>query len=425
MIYVGENKSVICKGDFHPAALYKGDKKIAGYTRTDFSGEGGVTLDKCYNDRLHDTQISGNSVQDGTPSPDAPIEIQSVGELVAEGDYAGKYKVSVTARGNNLFDKDNYVVCSKWNTVNIVSTETGLSWIHNGASSHNSGFLRIRIGLASDYAGKTLTLSWSGHTNRYTQIVVYDSVNNKVTAISNQYIKEDGYYYTTATIGEGYTTEYLAIRLYCSHLDTSINYDNIMLCESSEYVPYEPYIEPQTFDIYLDKPLRKLGDYADYIDFEKSVYVQKISVPIIKNLTWSKMSDFTATDGTVLYRYETNYLSKRYFTGDGKYSAKGDLLCNALENVAYTTMRDNSISERVDTASYGTGRQIRILTSVYSTVAEMRAAFGDFEIHCILENPIEESIDLPELPTFKGTTIYEINTSITAGIAGNYKKQEE
>lgn len=44
---------------------------------------------------LDDYQIHGNSVQDGTPTPDAPVEVQSVGKLIKSGTYAGKYVVTV------------------------------------------------------------------------------------------------------------------------------------------------------------------------------------------------------------------------------------------------------------------------------------------------------------------------------------------
>ena len=42
-------------------------------------------------------EIYGNSVQDGTPTPDSPIEIQSVGDLVTDGtsEYYGKYDIPI------------------------------------------------------------------------------------------------------------------------------------------------------------------------------------------------------------------------------------------------------------------------------------------------------------------------------------------
>ena len=46
---------------------------------------------------LKDYKIYGKSIQDGTPNPDNPIEIQSVGDLVtdAESEYYGKYAVPI------------------------------------------------------------------------------------------------------------------------------------------------------------------------------------------------------------------------------------------------------------------------------------------------------------------------------------------
>lgn len=46
---------------------------------------------------LKDYKLYGNSIQDGTPTPDNPIEIQSVGDLVtdAESEYYGKYDIPI------------------------------------------------------------------------------------------------------------------------------------------------------------------------------------------------------------------------------------------------------------------------------------------------------------------------------------------
>lgn len=48
-----------------------------------------------------DYKIYGNSVQDGTPSPDNPVEVKSVGDLITEGEYSGKYKIPVVTSGEN------------------------------------------------------------------------------------------------------------------------------------------------------------------------------------------------------------------------------------------------------------------------------------------------------------------------------------
>ena len=46
---------------------------------------------------LKDYKLYGKSIQDGTPNPDNPIEIQSVGDLVidAESEYYGKYDIPI------------------------------------------------------------------------------------------------------------------------------------------------------------------------------------------------------------------------------------------------------------------------------------------------------------------------------------------
>jgi hypothetical protein len=104
---------------------------------------------------------------------------------------------------------------------------------------------------------------------------------------------------------------------------------------------------------------------------------------------------------------------KRNFVGG--YSAKGSIFCNGLPNISYNYGRnDRSISERVDNSNNGTGRNIRILTSEHSTLADMLSAFGEFEIYYIFDDAYitEQLINLPALPQFKGTTIYEVQTAV-------------
>ncbi|MBE7055257.1 MAG: hypothetical protein E7392_03990 [Ruminococcaceae bacterium] len=110
MISVGENKSVLCKGDFRPAELYKGDKKVVGYERVSIETADNISITDCYNDKLHDVIIEGNTIQDGTPTPQAPVEIQNVGELMTEGENKGKYKVSLRCKyGDSTFLDENNI----------------------------------------------------------------------------------------------------------------------------------------------------------------------------------------------------------------------------------------------------------------------------------------------------------------------------
>lgn len=70
-----------------------------GFTR-EISGIPPLTLDAIGKNTL-DYKIYGNSIQNGTPSPDNPVEVQSVGDLITEGEYTGKYEIPVVTSGQN------------------------------------------------------------------------------------------------------------------------------------------------------------------------------------------------------------------------------------------------------------------------------------------------------------------------------------
>ena len=94
---------------------------------------------------------------------------------------------------------------------------------------------------------------------------------------------------------------------------------------------FEPYISPVTTNIFLDEPLRKVGDYADYVDFEKQKIVRNVEV---------------------------------------------------LDDTGTKTI-DESLG--------------------------------------VINPPIEETVTLPALPQFKGTTIYEVGTNIKpSGMEAKY-----
>ena len=71
-----------------------------------------LTMESCKKyKKMMQLKIYGDSVQDGTPTPENPIEVQSVGELVTDANDInyGKYKIPVVVRGKNLANA--YEVC--------------------------------------------------------------------------------------------------------------------------------------------------------------------------------------------------------------------------------------------------------------------------------------------------------------------------
>lgn len=342
-----------------------------------------------------------------------------------------KYKIPVAVRGKNLYkptrlsafgiDKPSTFVKLSNNYGTTISTTDAtkgeFTVIQSTVSRpespehYSNGFFCFEIGQKVLTVNKEYILSFDcevldslldtdriGVLSNGTYPMPYFKAVNGRTSVRFKYVLH----------GSGGFDNYIEIR----NCGQSLKISNIMITEVDSNQEYEPYIEPQTHNLYLDAPLRKLGEYADYVDFEKSVVARKIDSTNVKSCPWNKKSDSTASDGTALYRYECSLSRKRYFVG-GLYDESG-LLCNGLLKESYVYKADNAIAERVDTTgSSGTGRTIRIHTSEHSTVANMVSAFGDFKVYYILDDAYitEEKVTLPALPTFKGTTLYEVQTS--------------
>ena len=67
--------------------------KFHSIEQTTVTGTSPLTLSNPIGDDLIEYSITGNIVQNGTPTHENPIEIQGVGELVTEGEHSGKYKI--------------------------------------------------------------------------------------------------------------------------------------------------------------------------------------------------------------------------------------------------------------------------------------------------------------------------------------------
>ena len=98
-------------------------------------------FDKSAGKALKDYKVYGNSTQDGTPTLDNPIEIQSVGDLVTDetSEYYGKYDIPIIVRGKNLFNINDYR--NKQN-VSIVGNKITISNM-NYVSVANPGILKF------------------------------------------------------------------------------------------------------------------------------------------------------------------------------------------------------------------------------------------------------------------------------------------
>jgi hypothetical protein len=170
----------------------------------------------------------------------------------------------------------------------------------------------------------------------------------------------------------------------------------------------ETTIEPEEkkVNIYLDKPLFKLGDYADTIDFKQGKVIRRIgkytydgSEEWIKNATTVDKYGAFRCEGVfeplIGASAEASYMTHFTYTTKG---ATADFIPGEFR-FAY--------------ANGGIGSSRVYMAAIETTVED----FVDWvskakpSIYYPIEDTLEE-IDLPVIPTFNGTTIVQIDTAI-------------
>lgn len=173
---------------------------------------------------------------------------------------------------------------------------------------------------------------------------------------------------------------------------------------------YGKYI---TTNIYLDEPLRKVGDYADYIDFENS--------KVVRNVMCEKITTVASrsSNGSIFL----SAISKKPFLTGSSANTIGYAVSNKFERHTGTyasgsNQIENCIGVKSAIQSYITGGGLNRVAYVFkdksiTTVTLAQKAIKDgFDVYYVLAESFEEQVILPAIPTFKGTTIITADTTI-------------
>ena len=144
----------------------------------------------------------------------------------------------------NLFDKGNLITHRTYHTTNVQSTETGVSF-QTSESCATTTYAQcvLTIGNAADFKGKTLVFSSPSYGGTSATKI---SVMKSLTAVQNgsNWSKVGDVYYSQITVEDKeYTDEKICIMLYAygKGANELILYDEIMVNEGGEVLPYEPY----------------------------------------------------------------------------------------------------------------------------------------------------------------------------------------
>lgn len=275
---------------------------------------------------LKGLRLFGKTTQDGTPTPEAPVELVSVGN-------GGT--VEVTVAGKNLFN------IHTGGPAPTSSTATFVEWLENGVvlqgtvsstpgnsawsngwaqfSRDNATRVYLKAGIVvrvsgyytilENISGTTLgsfgvylnNTDGSNHAELYNQNVKDLSVGIKTRVVVTAETHADGWYYPVFSLNS-----------------CKVRLEDIQIEFGGTETPYEPYKPIQSLAVQTPNglpgiPVTSGGNYTDEsgqrwvcdeVDFTRGVYVQRVSTVNLANQdNWHVSSD-GAKVYTVLYGYD-------------------------------------------------------------------------------------------------------------------------
>ena len=230
---------------------------------------------------------------------------------------------------------------------------------------------------------------------------VFSSFND-----DTEHINEKGYRYSFNFVANN-TLTFFYVFINSSTTNGQVTLKNAMLTVNNTDLTYEPYVgEPITTNIYLDQPLRKTDNVVDYIDFKNQVLKSQIKEVVFNGS--EKWALNTRLEG----------VNRFYLTLTDSYPTNSGAIYNQCKCSHFDTTSNMSIGNR---------DFLKNLVYVYNNIAYFYTnpnEFPDLEywIEWVKNNKLtlqyksaEESttkIELPNISTFKGTTIIEVDTEI-------------
>ena len=346
---------------------------------------GVISLDDASDLSLHGLRIFGKTTQDGTPTPDAPVELMSVGD---DG------SVGVGVRGKNLLSDEEiifYTVTDRYKA--LLRTKKRMI---------------LRPG--------TYTLSFDTED---TGILVY--VNWQFAGFEKQFVMDGSRISNTFTIDEARIVEAntAIVSRESETSDVPSGYiSNVQLENGGNATSYEPCAE-QVLTLSTPNgqpgiPVTSGGNYTDEngqqwvcdeIDLERGVYVQRIRKRIVDG------KNTTATYYGNSIGPEANLILHWIDASDGKESVaySNHLMCDSYAAVHGDTMRND-----FEIRPQSRGTRIYFSDSRATNTSEINAilAANPITIMYELAVPVETSLSDAEIAAYKLMHTNKPNTTI-------------
>lgn len=323
-----------------------------------------------------------------TPTPDAPIEIKCVGEY---DEATGKYKIPVKVSGKNIINVPDVTK----EGIGATNALWGLLYPNTRAGKYTfSADIKVEGYQGTGSALLAYGYQTEGDTNNtYGNVLVYSNY------------KGEGRYSVSFTANKKLTFFYVFISGSCKAGTVTVK--NSMLAVDNEDIIYEKYVEPVTTNIYLDKPLRKTDDVVDYIDYETQTVNSQI--------------DEITFNGTEEWKTNTNLSGVRRFYTPILNAGSG-WNNNRIQNQCKCSHFDTSKS-----LGQGNSQLLKNLAVIYDNNAwfytdptmfpdldtwKTWLASNNIKLQYKKSTKATTKINLPNIPTHKGTTILEVDTTI-------------
>ena len=343
-----------------------------------------IVLTDSANHKLQGLNLYGKTTQNGTPTPDAPVALESAGK---DG------SVEVKVMGKNLFD----------GSVDYTSVYDGkCSW--NNEALTVTGYIvymKIPVKPNTTYSFSCESVR-SGNTGGGIYIRakdIDDKTISDLVDLSNTL--NPAAKFTTPS-----NTASVNIMFYGSGLvEDETNYatfTKIQLEIGTTATEYEPYKEPQILTVPTPNSLPGIGEYRDEIDFTRGVYVQRIKELVLKG---TESSEIAVGSYTI-------YPGDRLVNNSGLVMA----CCNCYPGFAWDDLwriKENETTIGVATAG---GNGIRFVDNVNLPGLDI-SAFRQFLkdryaegnpviVQYVLAEPIETPLTAEQLEAYENANLH-------------------
>ena len=370
------------------------DLKGTGSEITNTKGTNSVSVDNAK--LLSNYRIYGNSVQGGTPTPDNPVEIESVGDLVTDTSDSnnGKYKIGIKTTGKNLITaKELYGslltgTSSSYSEI-VFNQKNSIKFVDNSTKKYTKIKFKEKTSytVSFDYAQSISSNGAPQHTATLFVFYYTDGTSDGLT-VTNASDSVD-WKHVSLTSNSSKTISSIGTASYNYRYFNYIDVDTFQLEEGSSATDYEPYNE-ETTNIYLTEPLRKIENYTDYIDFKSGKVVRNIYEGILDGtVNWN-------LGGTISNDYQTFY-TRKYL--EKALNGNRNCLSDKFKNIVDVSLWNAPNPYLIQTGGSDRVCYVTLPKSVASDITQAKQFFNEnnSKYYFILNSQTEETVSLPNI----------------------------